>query len=414
MPNLAPGGDPVLAFALMTSHQDLNNLTREYTRWEKRLGYNFPPLSESYTASAHEVFRWDADIRAEIAITELMQPIRMSRIGGEKDGCFLAAHESKKWPIFQITRPTRDCFEAQVDSVYQHIDLRPERVAEITTQISVPMQYWASILDLNPVDHAFTLEVLSVALAGLSHVNQYAKHTFSCPRPAAYSPSIQPIIKPRRFSAYPSGHAAEAFLVARLLQVMARQSSPKPNIPGARPRADAYSLSTHLQRLAARIADNRVVAGVHFPIDSTAGRIVGESFADYFLFRCGADRIDKETSNPPTWRALQFDATQFFEGAPGSKKFKLSFDAFEPLPNANAPTPNSYFKLMPLSNEPPRRICLGMEVDGGPLGPARATRGEVDDELSTFRTTSVLSALWKRVEAEWQHQTKWNGDGIGE
>lgn len=418
---LAPGADPAVSFALMTTQQDLTNLTREYTKWNTRPGFNFPALAKTLTGDALQVFRWDADIRLENAVTELMQPIRMSRLGGENDGIFMAAHENKKWPIFKLVRPPRKCFEDQVDSVYQHIDLRPERLNEITSQIGIPMQFWASILDLNPVDHHYTLELLTVALAGLSHVNQYAKHTLACQRPVAYSPSIQPIINPRRFAAFPSGHAAEAFLIARLLQAIAGQPKKR------RKRAeDAYSLETHLQRLAARIADNRVVAGVHFPIDSTAGRMVGECFADYFLFRCSAPRNDGSPERQDKWQPREFNGRNFYESGQAAAaarrdtpfplsgldtvKYKLDFDPFEAFPDEIGGKPSLYFSALPISRDP-IRSCIGVEIEEG--RGIFAGNPAPSNAVGPFETTSILYALWKRVEAEWQHQTDWKGDFSG-
>jgi hypothetical protein len=40
-------------------------------------------------------------------------------------------------------------------------------------------------------------------------------------------------------------------------------------------------------RQAARIAINRTVAGVHFPVDSAAGQTLGLTLGDFFLHRCG-------------------------------------------------------------------------------------------------------------------------------
>ena len=45
-------------------------------------------------------------------------------------------------------------------------------------------------------------------------------------------------------------------------------------------------------RLASRVAVNRTVAGVHFPIDSVAGCILGFCLGDYLVRRCKVDPSD--------------------------------------------------------------------------------------------------------------------------
>ena len=78
---------------------------------------------------------------------------------------------------------------------------------------------------------------------------------------------------------WPSGHATEAHAVARVLfELVAR---------GAVAAAD-NQLRELLMRQAARIAINRTVAGMHYPVDSMAGQALGLAVGEYFIERCQA------------------------------------------------------------------------------------------------------------------------------
>jgi hypothetical protein len=129
------------------------------------------------------------------------------------------------------------------------------------------------------------------------------KHAFACPRPAEYSSQVQPMIATPGHGAMPSGHATEAFMVARVLEALVGPvyDAAIPAKPLARPE-----LNDQLQRQAARIAINRTVAGLHFPVDSAAGRLLGEALAGYFVYRCQAQ---------PSYRDRSFDGTLFKDGS---------------------------------------------------------------------------------------------------
>ena len=63
-------------------------------------------------------------------------------------------------------------------------------------------------------------------------------------------------------------------------------------------------MAQQLQVIARRIADNRVIAGVHFPIDSTAGFALAEAMGDYFIARCTAT-----AANPVKVAPVKLDAS---------------------------------------------------------------------------------------------------------
>jgi hypothetical protein len=48
---------------------------------------------------------------------------------------------------------------------------------------------------------------------------------------------------------------------------------------------------------AARIAINRTVAGVHYPVDSAAGQLLGQSLAEFFIARCVGGNFNHWTFN---------------------------------------------------------------------------------------------------------------------
>jgi hypothetical protein len=70
-------------------------------------------------------------------------------------------------------------------------------------------------------------------------------------------------------STLPSGHATQAHAVAMVLSRL---------IDGA---TAAEAVGNHRFRIAARIAINRTVAGVHFPVDSASGAALGIALGEW-------------------------------------------------------------------------------------------------------------------------------------
>jgi membrane-associated phospholipid phosphatase len=302
---------------------------------------------------AERLKQWSIEIRAENLMAELMGPISLE--GNPADESFTAFHigsDGNPLQIAKVIRPKVDVFQQQVQLVVNTVPLRAERLQEIIVQIGIPIQFWANILDLNPTTTPFTLELLALALTFGSGINQPCKHTLGCPRPAAYSPSVQPVINPRRFGCFPSGHCLEAFMVARLLQLLTGQR-------GDQPEGD---LEKQLQRLAMRISDNRVIGGVHFPIDSVAGRMMGETLATYFAHRSG--HLEEG------WVPHTFDGKQV-------PKDQGHFNRHDALHHGGHNEPPPYFE--------------GNDGEALSVEPFTVVKGG----------DSLLNWLWRKAQAEW-------------
>jgi hypothetical protein len=84
------------------------------------------------------------------------------------------------------------------------------------------------------------------------------KKIFDRVRPSYFDPSLEPVIAVPSHPAYPSGHACQYYMVAHALALLAPE------------------LTEMMMKKAERIARNREIAGVHYPSDSKAGKILAE------------------------------------------------------------------------------------------------------------------------------------------
>jgi hypothetical protein len=171
--------------------------------------------------------------------------------------------------LVRIKRPPREYFQKQLPLVASWAELRDDRASEIVAELTPQIPFWSSILHLSPSRTPHTLELIDLILAFAFTITMRFKQSLACPRPVEYSPLIQPIIPTPDHSSLPGGHATEAYIVAFVL----------PKLIGA--NGAKYALQ--LEALAARIAINRTVAGLHFPIDNHAGRLLAMSLAEYVV-----------------------------------------------------------------------------------------------------------------------------------
>jgi hypothetical protein len=80
-------------------------------------------------------------------------------------------------------------------------------------------------------------------------------------------------------------------------------------LQGLLPHAEAYK--EQFERLAARIAVNRTVAGLHFPVDSAVGRLAGTFLGEFFIGRCTGAQAAQRGFDGPQFHCANGEAIDF-------------------------------------------------------------------------------------------------------
>ena len=247
---------------------------------------------------------WEAWVRGTVFDVELLAPLQFAVAGNR--GFELSCRDAKDVPrpLVRVLRPVAedsDGMRQQLQFVLDYADLRSDRQVEIQSQIPQLMTYWAAIAGLRPDRHRWTMELLGATVRFAIAVELRFKHALALARPVELSPKVQPMILTPGHSSFPSGHSTEAHCAARVLMALR----------GVDDQGDG--LGAMLLRQAARIAVNRTIAGVHYPIDSRAGQVLGTCLAEYIVGRCADPALQPVAHMPPfsSHTAREFDAEAY-------------------------------------------------------------------------------------------------------
>ncbi|MEJ1974046.1 MAG: phosphatase PAP2 family protein [Lacunisphaera sp.] len=157
---------------------------------------------------------------------------------------------------------------ADLETVYQ-VQLRrtPEQVtlanyfaADTVFQYDAVIGPWFTAANLPR-----TAEIFLQIAADRSAISSAGKAVWNRPRPPLLDPRIHACAPLPKSGSYPSGHSTQAFLWAGLLAEV---------FPERR---------AALRERAELVAWSRVVAGVHYPTDIAAGRVLGDRLVREFL-----------------------------------------------------------------------------------------------------------------------------------
>ncbi|MEM7223539.1 MAG: phosphatase PAP2 family protein [Pseudomonadota bacterium] len=140
-----------------------------------------------------------------------------------------------------------------------------EQVAFVETVLDV--ERFAPILGdaLMTVDGRLLKDVIDEAINQVRAEYDALKGFHDLPRPFVVNDAVDPVGDARPVASYPSGHSIRAIVYARLL-------------------AEVFpDHEAALMELAHQVGYGRVIAGVHYPIDVTAGQTLGTAYADVIV-----------------------------------------------------------------------------------------------------------------------------------
>ena len=213
--------------------------------------------------SAANMRRWSPDVRAL-----LLQGGVNRQLGHDWNAADRTV--SLTWngsAVAMLKSPDTATLAKQCDWVRYYADQRGDRGNEILSQLGSFSAYFAVLLGLTDGRNAKTFELLAAVQSIAGQMTLLPKHLLACRRPAELDARIAPLVGTPGHGSFPSAHAAQAIAMARVIEALVRAT---PSHFG-----DMETRIDLCYRQAHRIAVNRTVAGVHFPMDSAAGARLG-------------------------------------------------------------------------------------------------------------------------------------------
>lgn len=138
------------------------------------------------------------------------------------------------------------------------------RTLEIVSQANAIEILFALLIGANPSDHASTIELIDIASAVVAAPLYDVKRLLDVKRPSEVVSASDDALRipvPGHAS-FPSGHATLSYALATLLSAVTDADTNR---------------NCRLLRAAARLADNRILAGLHTDSDTAAGTALGVS-----------------------------------------------------------------------------------------------------------------------------------------
>lgn len=216
------------------------------------------------------VWNWDSQFRTETLVCELSgRFVVQSRAVWMIDPGGHGAPVPTAHKVFEIGALPKVFPDEQIDKVLRAAVEREDRLPEILAQADDFWAFFESVVNIRLESAPRLYELICTAQLWGMRLLMGLKNEVGALRPIQHSSLAMPVITTPGHGSLPSGHATVSALNAELLR----------NLFLAAKSPLQSSRSAMLDRLARRIAFNRVVAGVHYPIDSLVGYALGTQLA---------------------------------------------------------------------------------------------------------------------------------------
>jgi hypothetical protein len=204
---------------------------------------------------------WDPDVLSLLYLTEFLEKCDWKAIDFARD-----------YPDLLLWQPDKAHFEdfvaGEIGRLLEYMQTDRERyMGEIVAQHDNAPGYWVSLMAANGHQHPKTLVVMNLAVRIGQVVAAYYKKVFKRPRPSFVCPGLLPAFGPPAHASFPSGHSMQSWLLSLFLE-QTQKMQPAQAAPGY--------YEKQLYWLAERVAFNRERAGVHYPSDTAAGKVIAE------------------------------------------------------------------------------------------------------------------------------------------
>lgn len=283
--------NPMLTSAVIVGRESNLAGGAAWDLYNSQMGFlhSMPWLPPSpHVASDLAIERLDPVARGVLAEMELLEGLRFEEYqSSQGPSASLVFRQKPSTTLVTINgfkgKHEAAVFQKQTLLVEAYASLRMERQAEVLAQVVPQTAQWSAITGLSPDTHRYSIELLGIALRFTMMNIMRMKRAFNVKRAWLRSALIQPMILTPAYTAYPSGHATEAYFAAEFLPLLAGGRE-QPDCDDDSPGGRRDTMTRQMNRLAYRIAENRVVAGLHYPIDAFAGQALGVMLARYVVW----------------------------------------------------------------------------------------------------------------------------------